>query len=274
MIDWIFRFVKGMFIGTGAILPGVSGGALAAVFGIYERMIGFIANITKNFKENFLFFLPVGIGGVTGIFLLSFVLSFFLKTAETQLCWFFVGCIGGVFPSLYKEAGKKGRTKAHLIEMFIVLIFALLFLFQADNIIKGALPLNFGTWMMAGAIFGLGMIVPGLSPSNFLVYLNMYEPMTDGIKNLDISVIIPVLIGAGVLIVALSKIVNYLFQKAYSGFFHFILGVVIASTVMIIPRGVSVNPMIVITCALACVIGVGLGLWMSHLEDKYKKVEE
>ncbi len=68
----MLRFVKGMFIGSGFILPGVSGGALAAVFGMYERLISFLAHITKNFKENVLFFLPVGLGGVTGIFLLSF----------------------------------------------------------------------------------------------------------------------------------------------------------------------------------------------------------
>ena len=50
--DWFLRFIKGMFIGSGFILPGVSGGALAAVFGIYERIISFLAHITKNFKEN------------------------------------------------------------------------------------------------------------------------------------------------------------------------------------------------------------------------------
>ncbi|MEL5939996.1 DUF368 domain-containing protein, partial [Tetragenococcus halophilus] len=76
--DWILRFVKGMFIGSGFILPGVSGGALAAIFGIYERIIGFLAHITRNFKENVLFFLPVGLGGLTGIFILSFAVSFLL----------------------------------------------------------------------------------------------------------------------------------------------------------------------------------------------------
>src|SRR5690349_12353202 len=104
LYDWIFRFIKGMFIGTGAILPGVSGGALAAVFGIYERMISFLANITKDFKKNVLYFLPVGIGGVVGIFLLSIALSFFFERSEVQLLWFFIGCIIGIFPSLFKQA--------------------------------------------------------------------------------------------------------------------------------------------------------------------------
>ena len=86
--DWMLRFVKGMFIGSGFILPGVSGGALAAVFGMYERLISFLAHLTNNFKENVLFFLPVGLGGVTGIFLLSFLsdvsLELFLRYGKKQ----------------------------------------------------------------------------------------------------------------------------------------------------------------------------------------------
>jgi len=65
------RFLKGVVIALGFILPGVSGGVLAAILGIYERMLRFMAHLTKNFKENLLFFLPVGIGGIVGIGLLS-----------------------------------------------------------------------------------------------------------------------------------------------------------------------------------------------------------
>lgn len=70
--DWLLRFVKGMFIGSGFILPGVSGGALAAVFGMYERLISFLAHLTRNFKENVLFFLPVGLGGISESFCFPF----------------------------------------------------------------------------------------------------------------------------------------------------------------------------------------------------------
>ena len=65
------RFLKGVVIALGFILPGVSGGVLAAILGIYERMLRFMAHLTKNFKENLLFFLPVGIGGIVGMGLLS-----------------------------------------------------------------------------------------------------------------------------------------------------------------------------------------------------------
>ena len=117
--DWILRFVKGMFIGSGFILPGVSGGALAAIFGIYERIISFLANITKNFKENVLFFIPVGLGALAGIVILSFGVSYLLGNYEIVIMWFFVGCIAGTIPALWREAGKEGRSQREIIILII-----------------------------------------------------------------------------------------------------------------------------------------------------------
>ena len=269
-VDALLRFIKGMLIGTGAILPGVSGGALAAVFGLYEKIIYFLANLTKEFKKNFLYFLPVALGGVFGIFLLSFALSYFFENAETELLWFFVGCIAGILPALLRQAAKNGRKPVHLVIMGITAVVMLFVLYNLQNAAGGNMPLNFYTWIMAGAIFGLGLIVPGLSPSNILVYLNMYKPMTDGIKNLDFSVIIPLGIGAVAIILLLSKLMQYIFEKAYAGMFHIIIGVVLASTIIIIPRQVNYLSLSIIPCIITCLAGVILGSFMNRLEEKYK----
>jgi len=69
--NFLIRFFKGVIIALGFILPGVSGGVLAAILGIYERLLGFMAHIRQNFKRDFLYFLPVGIGGIVGIGVLS-----------------------------------------------------------------------------------------------------------------------------------------------------------------------------------------------------------
>lgn len=268
--DWMLRFVKGMFIGSGFILPGVSGGALAAVFGIYERIISFLAHITKNFKENVLFFIPVGLGGITGVFLLSFAVSFFLGNYETQVLWFFVGCILGTIPALWKQAGKQGRSGKHRIITAVTFVLSLIFLAYGEQLFSGQLPQNFGTWLLSGALIGLGVIVPGLSPSNFLVYFNMYGPMVDGIKTLDFGVLIPIAIGGAACVLLLSKAMDYVFSKAYTGLFHFILGVVFSSTLMIVPRNFNYLSAGTIVCVIACVLGIALGYWMSMLEERYK----
>ncbi|MDM8213858.1 DUF368 domain-containing protein [Enterococcus hirae] len=264
-----------MFIGSGFILPGVSGGALAAVFGIYERIISFLAHLTKNFKENVLFFIPVGLGGVTGVFLLSFVVSFLLGTYETPILWFFVGCIIGTVPSLWKEAGKKGRNNTDVIVMIITFIVGLIFLAFGEKLFHGAVDQNFFTWMIAGFLIGLGMIVPGLSPSNFLVYMGMYKAMADGFKDGNLGVIVPLAIGGLVCVLGLSKVMDFIFQKSYAKLFHFILGIVFASTIMIVPKdysGFGIGGYL--ACVLLTIGGALLGWWMSNLEEKYLPDEE
>ena len=91
MVSFISRVFKGMIIALGFILPGVSGGVLAAILGIYERMISFLAHIRDHFVENVLFFLPVGIGGILGIALFSYPVEFLLKQLSSccslGLCW-------------------------------------------------------------------------------------------------------------------------------------------------------------------------------------------
>ena len=271
MIDWLFRFVKGIFIGTGAILPGVSGGALAAVFGIYEKIIAFFANIRKDFLKNVVYFIPVGVGAVFGMFVLAYPLNYFLNTAEIQVLWCFIGCIAGTIPALFKEAGKEGRKPYHLVLTGATAVIGFIGLWAARQYLSLSLPQNFGIWVMAGAIFALGMIVPGLSPSNFLMYFNLYEPMTAGIKNLDFSVILPLLIGAVICVVLFAKLMSLILKKAYAGVFHFILGIVIASTAIIAPtdyRGVSSG--VIVVSALLFLAGLSLGLFMGWLEKKYK----
>lgn len=270
MMDWLLRFVKGIFIGSGFILPGVSGGALAAVFGIYERIIVFLANITKNFKENVRFFLPVGLGGLTGIFIFSFAVSFFLGNYETIILWFFVGCIVGTVPALWREAGKQGRSRKDVINMVITFIVALLFLLYGETLFTGVIEQNTWTWLLAGGLIGLGIIVPGLSPSNFLIYFGMYKAMSDGIKGLDLGVIIPIGIGAVLCVLSLSKLIEFILDRSYSMMFHFILGVVFASTIMIVPLDYTgFNWIGILLCIVLFQLGIMLGWWMSDLEKRY-----
>ena len=125
-MNWIFRFLKGLIIALGFILPGVSGGVLAAILGIYERMLEFLAHITKNFKENFMFFLPVGIGGIVGIGLLSKPLEFLLEHYQVIVLWGFAGAIVGTIPALYKESTvKKERDKIDITLLIVTMVVRL-----------------------------------------------------------------------------------------------------------------------------------------------------
>ena len=169
------RFLKGVVIALGFILPGVSGGVLAAILGIYERMLRFMAHLTKNFKENLLFFLPVGIGGIVGIGLLSKPLEWLLQNYQIVVLWGFAGAIIGTLPALAKESTLKSkRTMGDLFWFFGTMIIGFLFLYFMGDIL-GTIPANFLGFVLAGGLIALGVLVPGLSPSNLLLVLGLYD---------------------------------------------------------------------------------------------------
>jgi putative membrane protein len=267
LIDWLLRLLKGALIGTGFILPGVSGGALAAVFGLYERIISFIAHLTKDFVKNVLFFIPVGIGALIGMVVLSRPLSFFLENYEAPALWFFIGAIIGTVPSLWRDAGKEGRKGRHLVIMAAAFIAGRAGLGLMGRLSGGALPQNLFTWFGSGAFIALGILVPGLSPSNFLVFMGMYKPMVDAFKNLDLAALLPLFAGAALCLILLSKAVDLLFRKAYAGLFHGVLGLVFASTVMIIPLNYNYLQAAALLCVLTLLAGAALGWWMSGLSS-------
>lgn len=273
--SWLLRFFKGVIIALGFILPGVSGGVLAAILGIYERMLSFLAHLTKNFKENLLFFLPVGIGGIVGIGLLSTPLEYLLEHYQTMVLWGFAGAIVGTLPALYKESTlKKKRDSIDWAWMIGTMIIGFFFLYFMDNIF-GTVPANFPGFVLAGALIALGVLVPGLSPSNLLLVLGLYNPMLNGFRSFDImGVFLPIAIGGIVAILLFSKLMDKLLANFHSRVYHFILGIVVASTVLIvIPPVADYSGTTVLTIAVSIVLFVGgymLGAWMSKLEDKYK----
>ncbi|WP_155971362.1 DUF368 domain-containing protein [Streptococcus ruminantium] len=280
MASWISRIMKGMIIALGFILPGVSGGVLAAILGIYERLISFLANIRKNFKENFLYFVPVGIGGVLGIALFSFPVEFLLQHFQVPTLWAFAGAIVGTIPSLLKESITKSKRDTidwmWLIGTFIV---SGLLLYNLSDLV-GTLPANFASFVLAGALIALGVLVPGLSPSNLLLILGIYTPMLSGFKSLDlIGTFLPIAIGGGLAMIAFSKAMDYALKVYHSRVYHFIIGIVSSSTLLIlIPQVgnkesisyVGTDFGIWMISLVLFVLGAWLGYWMSKLEEKYK----
>ncbi|WP_334331634.1 DUF368 domain-containing protein [Companilactobacillus sp. HBUAS59544] len=277
--NFLVRFIKGVIIALGFILPGVSGGVLAAIMGIYERMLSFMAHVRQNFKRDFLYFLPIGLGGIVGIGLLSKPLDFLLQHYQVIVLWGFAGTIIGTMPTLLREStSKSARDKIDIAWFLGILIGGGLFLFFMSEIF-GTIPANFLGFVIAGALIALGVLVPGLSPSNLLIILGLYSPMLKGFKSFDPMVFIPIAIGGIISMLVFSKAMEKLIQNHHSRVYHFILGIVLASTILIlVPNpyqndGISyagVNGSTIVLSIIFFILGCGLALWMSKLEKKYK----
>jgi putative membrane protein len=110
-----------------------------------------------------------------------------------------------------------------------------------------------------------------MSPSNFLIYLGLYQPMASGIRHLDLGVIIPLLIGVIVIVFLLARLIYWLFKKFYAFMYHFILGIVVGSTIVIIPEGVR-GWTIAVSAALF-VVGALVSYFLAKLDEKYSREE-
>lgn len=258
MFQFVFKILQGSLVGLGAVLPGVSGGVLCVIFGIYKTIMEFLADPFKRLKTHFPKLFPYGVGFIIGFLGVSKLLGFLLDRYPDPSVCVFVGLITGMMPSLFKEARKKGVSKGSYISMVIgaAFIFTALIGLKFLNIV--ILP-NFAWYVFCGFCLALSLIAPGMSFSTLLMPLGLYAPFVDGIGSLNFSVLIPGGIGALVTIVLLSRAVNAIFDNHYSVAFHAIIGIVIAATVMIIPFSsftVSVTSCIINIICIVCGIVV------------------
>ena len=261
--------MQGALIGLGAVLPGISGGVLCVIFGIYKTIMEFLADPFKKFKTHVPKLIPIGIGGVIGFLGIANVLSFFLeKYPEPSVC-LFVGLIGGMLPSLFREAGEQGRNKNSYVSLFVAMgvIFALLIGLQMFSV---QITPNFMWYIFCGFCLALSVIAPGMSFSTLLMPLGLYEPFVSGIGHLDFGILIPGGIGGLATVILFSKTVDMLFKRHYSVAFHAIVGIVIAATIMIIPFTSFVASIGSFCVNVICIaVGVAAALWLDKFNQKY-----
>ena len=269
MMKNIILMLKGMIVGIANIIPGVSGGTLMIILGLYEDVIDAISHFFKNFKKNLTLLIPLGIGMVLSIALLSKVISLSLDKFPFATTFFFIGLILGGIPLLWKKVsaskGKAGNWIVFAITFSVVIIFT--FLKSGDGVVNLS-NLDFSGYVslfVVGVIAASTMIIPGISGSFVLMMLGYYKPIVDCIKSLtsfenigeNLLIVIPFGLGVLIGIVLIAKLIEYLFNRYPVKTYYGVLGFVIASLVAIIKPVLSVGPGLVevIVSILLVIIG-------------------
>ena len=269
----VLRVLQGVLIGVGAVLPGISGGVLCVVFGIYKPVMELLSNPLRNFKTHVPKLLPVIVGMGVGFLGVAKILAFFLETYPDPSVCLFIGLIVGMLPSLFREAGEQGRPKGSWVSMGVAFVFILALLISL-NLFSVSIAPNFGWYLFCGFCLALSVIAPGMSFSTLLMPLGLYTPFVDGLGNLNFSVIVPAGIGAVITVICLAKAVDALFDRFYPYAFHAIIGIVIAATIMIVPFGsfaVSVGAAAVNIVCLAVGVIAALALDKFNASEKKEK---
>ncbi len=263
------RFIQGMLIGLGAVLPGISGGVLCVIFGIYQPVMELLSSPFRNFKTHIPKLIPVLLGGAAGFLGVAKLLAFLLERYPDPSVCVFVGLIGGMLPSLFREAGEQGRGRSAWIGMAAAFAIVLALLLGLKGLTVKIEP-SFGWYLFCGFCLALSVIAPGMSFSTLLMPLGLYTPFVAGLGSLDLAVIVPGALGAIVTVVCLAKAVNYLFKRWHTIAFHAIIGVVIAATIVIVPfRAFAAGAASFAVNAACLAAGAVCALLISRFNDKH-----
>lgn len=265
---------KGIIIGIAHIIPGVSGGTIAVVFNIYDRLLSSINNFFKDIRKNSLFLGPIGIGVCIGTFLFSRVLAYLIdpKNGYMEATHFlFIGLILGSLPSIYKKATEQKVKKFNYIFFAVafIIIFGMTFIGGVENTEKVIREINLSNiiiLLITGYITAATMIIPGVSGSFVLLMLGLYSTVITAVSELNIPVLIPIMIGVGIGILTMSRAIENLFKKYPQTAYFTVLGLVVGSTIPIYP-GFSFD----IKGALSIISGIcgfGLAILMEKNEAK------
>ena len=253
--SFFVRILQGSLIGVGGILPGISGGVLCAIFGIYQPLMEVLAHPIKNFKKHIKLIIPVVIGiGIGFLGLAKLVELLFKSNMEVATC-VFVGLILGMLPSLWKEAGEYGRPRSSFVggAVAAVLLFGLFTYIEFGT--ELSITPNPFWYAVCGIFWGLGVVVPGMSASSPLLFLGLYDPLmgvitsfldngvgfisgklsfTAALGGMQFLNAIPFGIAIIVTLLGLAKPVNYLLSKKPSQMYHTIFGIVLGTTLPVL----------------------------------------
>ena len=229
---------KALWIGGTLTVPGVSGGSMAMIMGIYDKLLWAVNSLVKKRGERrkaLLFLLWMILGGGTGFVLFSKLVGFLLESFPLFVCFFFMGAVIGGVPMVIKKAEIK---RFGIIDLLMVILGAvtvwLISLIPSEIFSIGGIGGVGGVGGVAlkifcGFILAFGLVLPGISFSQMLYVFGIYGEIVERLSNLDIVPLIPFGVGGIIGIFATSRLVEMLMKKYPGRVYMIILGFLFGS---------------------------------------------
>ncbi len=229
---------KGLIVGASMLVPGVSGGSMAIILGIYDRLIRATSSLFKNIKENVIFLGIFVVGALVGIVTFAKPLLYLTETYEMIMMYFFIGAVAGGVPLMYKKAEVSRITTGTIFYVFIGAVITLLLNFIPEGVFAFEGSLNLGSLALlavAGIVIAVALILPGISTSYMLLVLGMYDETMRAIKDLYFPYLIPLVIGVLLGVALTTRILEKAMNAYPRATYLIILGFIIGSVVQVFP---------------------------------------
>lgn len=272
VMDFLSRLLKGLIVGVANIIPGVSGGTMAVVIGIYDKLIGAVSDLRKDFKNSVIYLFPIGVGALLGIVLFSHLIEFLLRDFTMPTNIFFLGLILGSIPMIFKRATQKRFEKVSILPFLVCFAVMMLMTFFQNVSDEGSAlitTLTAGTairLVLSATVAAACMIMPGISGSMVMVLLGVYTSVLTAISSMNIPVLIPVAIGvlAGILLGA--KVINLCLRRYEQQTYFAILGLIAGSILPICFNAGYTPGFQTVLSVITLVAGTAIAFWMGKMD--------
>lgn len=242
ILQALSNFIKGIFIGSGAILPGISSGVICMVVGLYEKLLDSILNFFKDIKGNFKFLFPIACGAIIGIILFSNIIFYCFNAIPCQTKSLFIGLLlGSIYilakSNLNNDANQNNTSK--YISFFICFLIGI-GLIYLENIINFSTEytsnqFNTSFLILSGFFMSMGIVIPGVSSTVILMILGVYSTYLSAVSMVNMTVLFPMMLGAGIGSIIFMKIIQYLLNKYHSQTILGIIGFSLGSVLILYP---------------------------------------
>lgn len=260
-------FLKGMAVGATMLIPGVSGGTMAMILGIYDRLVQATASWSGNRKENTRLLGLFACGGIIGILLLAKPLLYALERWTYPMCYLFLGAVAGGIPMILRKAGtKRIKPRAFLYLLFGMALIAVLAEIPGLDVWMDRGRLGQTLYLFgAGILAAAALILPGISISYLLLLLGLYDHLIDAVVRLEFGIIIPMGVGGLLGVLLFTKLLEQALERYPMGTYFWILGFMAGSLPEIYP-GLPPGKMRLICLLFFCLGFCGI-YWSSHVSE-------
>lgn len=231
--------IKGFIVGSTMMVPGVSGGSMAMVLGIYDKLISSISSFFRDWKSNTVYLISFAIPALLGIILCAKPISSVIDRFPVVSMFFFIGLVFGSLPMLYKTARIERIKISHIVSFIIgaAIVISMAFLPPMGGS-EASLEMDVATFflqILAGIAVAIGFILPGISTSYLLLLLGTYDFVMLAISSLNIVALIPFVLGFVLGVILLTRVLEICMQRYPQITYTMIIGFLMGSLYTVYP---------------------------------------
>lgn len=268
----IMTIIKGIIVGGTMLVPGVSGGSMAMILGIYNKLVFSVSSFMKNKKENFFFLALFSLGGGLGILLLANPILYLIERYPMPMLYFFLGAVAGSIPLILNQAGVKAFSWKVPFYIILGLLSVLILAMLPKGMFQTNMEIGISSFLLlslSGFIAAVALILPGISVSYLLLIMGLYDSTMRAISEFYLPFLIPLGFGLLLGIVLTTKVLEHAMNKYPQAAYLIILGFVLGSMIEVFP-GIPSGQEILL-CMMMFVVGFG---GISLLSWRERKVVE